>query len=121
MPAFVFVLPTSDIVSVLDHYSDNTPGALLDLLLEKAHHHPQSAAPAVPASALSATANAISGTATLYCPSLWGRGSRDEDEALQVDLQVKTNAERSLGEGGMGVLTCDDTGPRQSRPHTVVD
>ncbi len=113
-------------MSVLDHYSDNTPGALLDLLLEKAHHPPQSAAPAVPASALSATANAISGTATLYCPSLWG--SRDEEEDLQVNLQVKTKAERSLCEGGMGVLTCDDTGPRQFkasytsrlRPHTLV-
>jgi hypothetical protein len=108
----------SDIVSVLDHYSDNTPGALLDLLLEKANHHQQSAAPAVPASPLSATENAISGTATLYCPSLWG--SRDEEEDLQVDLRVKTNAERNLGEGGMGVLTCDDTGLWQLRPHTLV-
>jgi predicted enzyme related to lactoylglutathione lyase len=35
-------------------------------------------------------------------------------------MQVKTKAERSLGEGGMGVLTCDDTGLRQLRPHTLV-
>ena len=105
MPAFFCVIPPSDIVSVLDHCSDHTPGALLDMLLEEAqaHHQPHSAAPAVPANAPSATANAISGTATLYCPSLWG-ASRDE-EALQVDCRVKTKAERSLGEGGMGVLT----------------